>query len=122
MTQKVCQRVSKQKYIDLGIPGAYDKYNYETANLLAGTTNVIQGIELIAGGIQKALDPILVNGKGKSKYEKELDDIFALDDEDDAQPESSSSEFIDTDDKDQNTDDERLKSKSSLDSKKHSEQ
>ena len=88
---------------------------------MAATAKVQEGISQIVGGVQKILDPIF-SQRGKSKYEKELDDIFALDDKGDTESESSSSEFIDPDDNSKNTEGERLQSMSSLETKQMSEQ
>lgn len=79
ITSKIIRRVNTQRFLDLGVPGGYEKFNYEDA-IRRGMVS-LQMEQEVKERIREGLRKLVMQGQPteKTREQKILDDIFAND-------------------------------------------
>ena len=78
------QRIQTSRFLDLGIPGGYEQYNYKDARIVAAKYAQIQ--KELKNKMAKGLQSMIKTGKeslDNQAHERELDDIFDVSDDSD---------------------------------------
>ena len=79
------QRIQTQRFLNLGIPGGYEQYNYKDARMISQKYVEIQ--KELKKKMATGLQSMIKSGKGGMDHaarQRELDDIFYVSDDSDA--------------------------------------
>lgn len=92
MNAKVIKKVVAQKFVDLGVPGAYDKFNFKEAIKHGENLKRRMTSDVVDGSLMQKEKEKLKEAKLRTKLDEELDDIFAMDADEGPKGSSESSE------------------------------